>query len=363
MSDVKAANEAAHRCDAGGWVVGAGHAVPDAPEVFLFDERVAMVGCNHLVCSACGAVVQQRAGVTLASPKFDRSGIVERGEWDQALASGYLVPEDGWRTYVCRCRGWSEDDRRALGRPAHWDEFLNESAPPWRCAGHPTPDLPFDIGDATWRDEASAGDVTRRFLSGRVALPAFLTRSPGAALVYAYTLLHAHGLDPAIAETCAAALDDADPDVRARAADFFRLQPGAPGAERAVAVLATLHDDDRLQTVVGLRLVLGSAGPDEAVAAAALVKAGLVPNDYLARGLAEADRAGFIAQLGEVLAATPTAAMVMRLVAALARKSGPDLVEPLAALADHALVGREVFKKAAMLVDPPWRQALLERLG
>lgn len=362
MSDAKA-DGAANRCDAGGWVVGAAYEVPTAPEVFQFDERVAMVGCNHLVCAACGAVVRSRAGVSLASAKFDRSGIVERGEWDEALANKLVTEEDGWRTYLCRCRGWSEDDRRALGRPGDWDEYLNEAAPPWRCAGHPVPALPFAIGDATWGDEASAGDVTRRFLSGAVALPAFLTRSPGAALVYAYALVQGRGLDLVIARTCAAALDDADADVRARAADFFRLQPGAPGAERAVSVLAdpTLANDDRLQTVVGMRLLLGFAGPDEAAAATRL--AGVVPNDYLARGLAQADRAGFIARLDALLVATPTTAMVMRLVAALARKSGPDLVEPIAALADRGLVAREVFTKAAMLVDAPWRQALLDRLG
>jgi hypothetical protein len=371
-----------HHCVGDGFLVGARYVVPDAPFEFLSDERVFDFGCNRLTCRECGADVRSQVGYRLASPHVDRAALRESGDWEGAVVKGWVArdPDGEWRTYLCLCRGWSEDSRRALDSPGDGDELLGERVPPWGCAGHERATLPFSVDGVTWRDDESAEELARDFLAGKLtALPEYLRQHPASWLLRCEALLRETPVAERIARACAAALADADVRVRTRAADFFRFLPTASGAERAGVVLRDRPDwfmgvpdpfspkrpsDDRFQSVIGVRIGAGIAAPEELDVAKGLVDQGYVPNEWLARGLAQADRDWFLGRMADLLVRQPTPGMAARLVASAAHeRSGEELVAPIVALAGSGLVSPDVIRKSVqMFVASPHREAILARL-
>jgi len=113
-------------------LVGLDHELPSDPAI-AYSGRPPVIGCNHLVCSNCGAVV--RHADSRSTTRTDSPGTaVLRELYESATpASSPLLDATplhrASRAYFCRC------DWRAVNLGGTL--FLELIDQPWACGGHP----------------------------------------------------------------------------------------------------------------------------------------------------------------------------------------------------------------------------------
>ena len=165
-------------------LVGLDEELPSDPAV-AYSGKPPIIGCNHLVCVKCGAVVRHadsRSTTSNEAPSEDE--LRELYESDDPARSPLLestpVHRES-RTYFCRC-DWCAVN---LGG----EVFLDTVDQPWECGGH-SASLTNDAGDVREAEARKATDVLVaatvsisdaddkiRFYHGPRVEPAFSTAS------------------------------------------------------------------------------------------------------------------------------------------------------------------------------------------
>ncbi len=223
-------------CDLGGYVVDASVALPTDP-IDHDAGSLPVMGCTRIQCSQCGAAVRSVAGRNLRSEETDLRQLYEVEDLATSPAV-YAIATT--RLYLCRCRSWFEvQGSHALDDP----DLEPPYAPnlPWRCAGHPIAALPHEFDGVTVTIE-NLGELVTRSLHGwtpPAARPEDSARSWWVARMY--MRLAKTPWQDVVPAAAAACLDDADPQARARALQFFATTPLPAGIQRALE----LFDTDR----------------------------------------------------------------------------------------------------------------------
>lgn len=238
-------------CARSGYLVDGTSALPTDPTDVHVDG-LPVVGCSHLRCHACGAIVRNALGLGVRSPDapVDAVALYETADLATSPALQPTVPT--FRLYLCRCRRWLETSQHALDEPDR--DLLTDPDMPWSCDGHPRIVLPAEIDGVSVRSKAELGPLAGRALRGWTppgARPSDTVRSVW------LVRLHAR-LQPAdataVVDAAIATLTDADPRTRARAIAFFDRVPDEAG----LTYVASLLDGDR-------RLVTGVVDAEAAV--------------------------------------------------------------------------------------------------
>ncbi len=179
-------------CPHGGWLV-ATEPVPDDPADHWVSALRDVIGCNRIVCSACGARVRSARNLMPARGLGRR--LVELGDTADCATSPLLVHTHATRFYACRCRSVEKAITRDLLEDPEPNPATDQGLP-WACAGHPPPQLrglpqaeevslavatalgssePGDVGTALWffRDwPHAAGSLEIDALAARVGADA-----------------------------------------------------------------------------------------------------------------------------------------------------------------------------------------------
>ncbi len=152
-------------CAHGGRVVADFIEVPDEPT--RYDHPAAPeVGCSRLVCRDCAAPVRNHPGVGGTGPLHQR--IVELYESQRWSELDWLEPIAA-RLYACRCRVWLEASSHLMNDP---DPEPEDPVFPWRCTGHPPPDLPAEIHGIRVEPDMDFEPVVRRAFADQAPEPA-----------------------------------------------------------------------------------------------------------------------------------------------------------------------------------------------
>ena len=140
-------------CSGRGWLGPVRMPIPREPWAHQSDGNSAIVLCNHLVCSNCGADVRVADGVQIVGG----AGVLE-----EAYETSNLLDVDGvqeglseYRLYFCRCAYHSVGSAIAMATVDTIPEV--GLCPAWGCGGHPSRGLPITVDgrtipeDADWR--------------------------------------------------------------------------------------------------------------------------------------------------------------------------------------------------------------------
>jgi hypothetical protein len=115
------------------WLVALSRELPADPGV-AYTGNPPIVGCNHVVCDGCGAVVRHvdgRSPTTSARPVEAELQALYASAQPERSPLFYSRPLDAEsRVYFCRCNWYGV----GMGR-AKW---VNDLDQPWRCGGHPS---------------------------------------------------------------------------------------------------------------------------------------------------------------------------------------------------------------------------------
>ena len=88
-----------------GWLVGLDYELPSDPSVANGEDTLPIVGCNHIVCDDCGALVKHADGRSVTS-HFAPGNISLLYDSAHPEASSMLqttATDARSRTYFCRC--------------------------------------------------------------------------------------------------------------------------------------------------------------------------------------------------------------------------------------------------------------------
>jgi hypothetical protein len=196
-------------------------------------------GCNRLYCPHCKLFV--RAGQPGFCVKRDHrwpdlNALFVTENWAD-LPFVALSKSANWRLYVCKCSQWDASTKV-------WVENDRESPSdpnvPWRCAGHPVPQLPIALDDGlTVAADSDWTALVEKILRGARPRPLMILHE-GPALWLAWLWHHLSGLpdvdklsNAVVAETFedlahAAAFDD-DDDLLWLAKHAVEIDAAGPG--------------------------------------------------------------------------------------------------------------------------------------
>jgi hypothetical protein len=221
----------AARCENTGLLVNAKQVLPADPHELYLPGGVRLIGCNQLRCTACGSTVRQQAGVWV-SQAGSLPAALFAADWAAAPA---ISAQPVARLYACPCGWWNQITDCTM---------LDESepmrpTPPWACAGHPPILLPCEVDGVALEPGFAIEVLVRRVMVDREPAPAVAAVPPCAWLAKLYQLLVAspngHALASPLARAVADLLPEAgDVELRAQIIEFFRIVPGASGAEALV---------------------------------------------------------------------------------------------------------------------------------
>jgi len=259
-----------HLCHYGGYVVDSASWLPTEPtDFFRASYGIGSVGCNHLVCSACGELVRH----TL---------------------------EGTSRRYQCACESYVARGATYLDNTSEIDP---DPLPPWRCAGHPSFVPPGEIAGVEVGSTLGWSPIVGDHIVDASNLHPSIDRIPGFTLTRIFQALEGEVDQEALALAVGNRGADSSLRVRQAVALFMALNSNAsalePGFGRVLDAWRArpeLYDDHlsaigtgrRLKTVlleaIAVRVRLGTPGAPEALATwrwAALRGSGL--GDHLHR--------------------------------------------------------------------------------
>jgi hypothetical protein len=219
-----------NHCYWGGFLVGGQSPLPVDP-IDHDVKGLPIMGCRHLVCRHCRQPV--RDVVDVVPTKDDPPALYAEAD----LAGSPLVkPMPGARLYVCRCQLHPElRGPRALDEPGA--EPPQAPGVPWACNGHPLAELPREI-DGIEVTADNAGELARRSFGGWTPLAARPADQKGGFwAARLHSRLAGTPWAGAVIAAAVSALDDADPQVLARALHFFAIFPAPAGMMRALELL------------------------------------------------------------------------------------------------------------------------------
>ncbi|MBA2321326.1 MAG: hypothetical protein H0V89_09235 [Deltaproteobacteria bacterium] len=220
-------------CGSSALLVGGDHRFPADPceYNFGFDARP---GCNRLRCASCGADVRTGAvGLSLKDGERPKDLTAMYATEDWASLPFVTNEQSGWRLYACKCETWQELDHHLLEND---HDSPGDPDLPWRCAGHPVPELPLSLGELTIAADTDWAALVQRILDG--ACPRRLDRADEGPWLW-LPWLYAYLKDLPVRAKLSRAIGDRAPDraehVVAAVLAFFRRFPVADGIERVVA--------------------------------------------------------------------------------------------------------------------------------
>lgn len=110
-------------------VVGLDDELPSDPSV-AYDGTPPFIGCNHLICSGCGAVVRHVDSRSITSndapPKAELEGLYESSDPASSPLLDSASIYKNTRAYFCRCNWAATEIVR----------FVASLDAPWKCGGH-----------------------------------------------------------------------------------------------------------------------------------------------------------------------------------------------------------------------------------
>ena len=212
--------------------MGGQHRIPDDPCEYSAAEVNAVIGCSRLRCTRCGELVRhsEPGWAGRADLRSNAAVLYDAESWDDHPLLEQKA--DNYRLYACKCTTWAGFEDYPTDpvdpEPSTDPEF------PWRCEGHPVPQLPVEMGSVTFGDASDTADVVERILSGWSPQNFGAVRvnpgpTMGLAWLYSYLLglAEADDLSLAIADR----LTDSDSQKAAAALFFFVRYPRASGFE------------------------------------------------------------------------------------------------------------------------------------
>ncbi len=223
-------------CRDGGYTVEPSGWLPDDSYAYRWSDRTPRPGCSRLGCPRCGAdVVAWNGFDRIPGESVEAAALYEAGR-EAAQRDGKVAPRTSSRLYLCRCTVHSESLYTAMADP----EAHSSRALPWRCQGHPVPELPWHL-DGEVIDTATLPALVRRAVHG--VAPAQTPpwpadqNLPGTWLAQLYAIVPAGAPRFALAAAVNAALTEEGHCARAVALDFYISHPRAPGAETLAGLL------------------------------------------------------------------------------------------------------------------------------
>jgi hypothetical protein len=213
-------------CKDGGWLVDTRPLSDDLSDYDI--ERLPLLGCNHIRCRECGAVVRTIANwrprnMDLATQRAFLSEMPTLYATPDLTTSPRLDRSNILRFYLCKCTYYTENNWHPLIEPdREWSISVTDK---WHCDGHPLIDLPhtFD-GVVVTADQLVK--VVDDALHGWLPPSA---REEDKLHVRWLARLHGRLAGTPYAEVVARAVaeraDDHDPAVRELAKKFFEVRP------------------------------------------------------------------------------------------------------------------------------------------
>jgi hypothetical protein len=222
-----------NQCYQGGYLVSSKHELPKDPMDYHV-HGLPLLGCTRIRCQQCRMLARSLVDTWF---KDENAAVDMRDlyEMPDPSLSPLLVPIKGGRLYLCRCKRWLEHSDRPLQDP---DPDLTSPNLPWACDGHAAAELPRELDGARIANEKELIDVVLASLRGTLpagASPAYKPRAFYAARMYSRFAGTPHG--EAIVRAVSAAMEDPEPDVRARALQFFFTLELPHGMKRAAELL------------------------------------------------------------------------------------------------------------------------------
>ncbi len=231
-----AMNDLLRYCEKGGLVVSGAMRVPEDPSEYKHPAVYGAVGCSRLRCTRCGEWVRHQAGVSCkddARAHLDELFVVE--DWRRLPYVATSERSFLWeRLDVCRCSAWLELSAHPMEDP----EFdpMRDPVLPWRCAGHPAPELPLEVNGEVVGEGTNWRDLISKIRMGwaPVRLGNGDREGPAVWLCWLYSYLQ--GLPDADALSAAAGdlLATDDPRLRGIILFFFAAFPHAVGFEKVL---------------------------------------------------------------------------------------------------------------------------------
>ncbi|MCA9564218.1 MAG: hypothetical protein KC561_12050 [Myxococcales bacterium] len=223
-------------CVQGGLVVGGLARLPDDPCEYFPGNTGFLTGCNNLKCPHCGETVRSGPPGLIGDDEVWRHapGLFELSDWASA---GYLeqkTPSAG-RLYACKCRAWVERTEHALADPDP-DPMMGPDLP-WRCSGHPRPDLPVEFEGFHLESPNQAAGLVEHLLGGTPPrdFGDAHYRGPVHWLIWTAEYLGNQDSTRELCRHLAEQLDpDNDPALTGRIISFFSAIPTAPFVDRVL---------------------------------------------------------------------------------------------------------------------------------
>lgn len=238
-------------CNEGGRVTGGETPVPDDLCEYQHPNVGALVGCNRLKCSDCGAWVRHGPPgfVAKEDARPHLAEIYEAENW-RRLACLKKGPTSH-RLYVCRCTAWAGNHDYMMADP---DPEYTDPVLPWRCDGHPVPELPVEFDGEVLSSETDFDAFVDRVMDGWCPRPVFKRgeQGPSLWLIWAYAYLLGLPEADAFSRACALRVSDSDPAIAGRVLHLFARFPQAEGVAHVID-RATDHPE---------RIAVGYAVPE-----------------------------------------------------------------------------------------------------
>jgi hypothetical protein len=224
-----------NHCSLGGYLVSGRMPLPADP-IDYDTELLPRLGCNHLRCRACGAVVRNAEGLRVpdAIAKVDCAALYELPDLS---SSPFLVPASGFRLYLCRCRNWQQTGHEDALADPDTDPFPGRPNVPWLCSGHPLAELPHEFDGVL----VTAADLPQLIASALHSwMPAGAHPADRWGVAWAarmHVRLAGTEWADAVDRAAALGLEDPDPKARERALILLATVPLAAGRLRALEIL------------------------------------------------------------------------------------------------------------------------------
>jgi hypothetical protein len=132
-------------CAGDGTVAPTDYAVPADPAIFHWAGSPVVTPCSAVACSKCDCPVRWVDRASFDGDNDELAALYELS--DPFAAPGVTGPGGDARLYFCRC-DWF-DCNTSMGLFLRWEVPQLGLPGSWTCGGHPTLDLPTEIGGET----------------------------------------------------------------------------------------------------------------------------------------------------------------------------------------------------------------------